>query len=68
MQVWVLKLSLSIRLSCFLTCAGQLASILDDAEKVRVEKLTLQFLNQPSSWKILSDSQKRQVLNTLSFK
>ena len=51
----------------FLTSLGQLASTLDEIEKTRVEKLTLQFLNRHSyfsrTWKMLSDSQKRQVSN-----
>ena len=51
----------------FLTSLGQLASTLDEIEKTRVEKLTLQFLNRHSyfsrTWKMLSDSQKRQVPN-----
>ena len=48
---------------------GQLASTLDEVEKIRVEKLALQFLNQHHyflrMWKMLSDSQKRQVLNII---
>ena len=47
----------------------QLTSTLDDIEKMRVKKLTLQFLNQHSYFlgtsKILSDLQKRQVLNII---
>ena len=53
----------------FLTSLGQLAGTLDEIEKMRVEKLTLQFLNQHSyftrTWKMLSDSQNRQVLNII---
>ena len=53
----------------FLTSLGQLASTLDEVEKMQVEKLTYQFLDQHSyfsrTWKTLSDSQKRQVLNII---
>ena len=45
----------------FLTSLDKLASTLDDAEKVRVEKLTLQFWNQhcyfSRTWKMLNDQQ-----------
>ena len=41
----------------FSTSLGKLASTLDDDEKTRVEKLTLQFLNQHCyfswTWKVL---------------
>ena len=47
----------------------QLASTLDEVEKMQVEKLTCQFLDQHSyfsrTWKTLSDSLKRQVLNII---
>ena len=53
----------------FLTSLGQLAGTLDEIEKMRVGKLTLQFLNQHSYFtrtrKMLSDSQNRQVLNII---
>ena len=53
----------------FLTSLGQLAGTLDEIEKMRVGKLILQFLNQHSyftrTWKMLSDSQNRQVLNII---
>ena len=53
----------------FLTSLGLLAGTLDEIEKMRVGKLTLQFLNQHSyftrTWKMLSDSQNRQVLNII---
>ena len=51
----------------FLISLGELAGTLDDVEKVRVEKLTLQLLNQHSyfsrTWKMLNDQQKRKVLD-----
>ena len=60
-------------MKCFLTSLGQLASTLDDVEKKRIEKLTLQFLNQHSyfsqTWNMLDSSQKRAVLDiTVSAK
>ena len=55
-----------LRLNFFL---GKIASTLDDVEKVQVEKLTLQFLNQQSyfsrTWKMLNDQQKRKVLDII---
>ena len=48
---------------------GQLASTLNKIEKMIIEKLKLQFLNQHSyfswMWKMLSDTQKRQVLDII---
>ena len=53
----------------FLTSLGKLASTLDEAEKARVEKLTLQFLNRHSyfsrTWKMLNDSQKANILDII---
>ena len=53
----------------FLTSLGKLASTLDEAEKARVEKLTLPFLNRHSyfsrTWKMLNDSQKTKVLDII---
>ena len=53
----------------FLTILEQLASTLDDVEKARVEKLTLQLLNQHScfsqTWRILNESQKRKILDII---
>ena len=53
----------------FLTSVGQLAGTLNEIEKMRVEKLTLQFFNQHSYFsrmrKMLSDLQKRQGLNII---
>ena len=34
----------------YLSSLGSLASTLDDVEKMRIEKLTLQFLNQHDSF------------------
>ena len=54
----------------FLASLGQLASTLEEVEKARVEKLTLPFLNQYSyfsqTWRMLSESQKREVLNIIA--
>ena len=40
----------------FLTSSGQLASTLDDVEKKRVEKLTIQFLKQQSYFSQFGDN------------
>ena len=54
----------------FLTSLGQLASTMDEVEKTKVEKLTLQFLNQheyfSQTWKLLSESEKKQVLDIIA--
>ena len=48
---------------------GSLASTLDNLEKMRVEKLTLQFLNQydyfSKTWLLLDFNQKRNVLGII---
>ena len=53
----------------FLTTLGQLASTLNEDEKARVEKLTIQFLNQHSYfsrvWKMLSETETREVLDII---
>ena len=52
-----------------LSSLGSFASTLDDVEKMRLEKLTLQFLNQHDYfwriWPLLDFSQKRKVLDTI---
>ena len=54
----------------FLTSSGQLASTLDDVEKKRVEKLTIQFLKQQSYfsqiWRQLKLSEKRGILDIIT--
>ena len=51
----------------YLSSLGSLASTLDNLEKICVEKLTLQFLNQHNyfskTWLLLDFSQKRKVLD-----
>ena len=51
----------------FLTSLGQLVSTLDEVEKARLKKLTLQFLNQHSyfsrTWRILNEWQKGKLLD-----
>ena len=51
----------------YLSRLGSLASTVDDVEKMRVEKLTIQFLNQhdclSQTWPLLDFSQKRKVLD-----
>ena len=53
----------------FLTSLRKFASTLDDVEKTRVEKLTLQYLNHHSyfsrTWKMLNDQQKRKGLDII---
>ena len=53
----------------FFTTLGQLASTLDEVEKARVQKLTIQFLNQHSYfsrvWKMLSETGTREVLDII---
>ena len=53
----------------FLTSLEKVASTLDDVEKVRVEKLALQILNQHSyfsrTWKMLNDQERRKVLDII---
>ena len=53
----------------FLTSLGQLASTLDEVEKAQVEKLTVQFLNQPRYfsrvWRMLSEPETREVLDII---
>ena len=50
----------------YLSSLGSLGSTLDDVEKKRVEKLTLQFLNQhdylSQLWLLLDFDQRRKVL------
>ena len=47
----------------FLTSLGQLTSTMDEVEKTKVEKLTLQFLNQHAylsqTWKFLGELEKK---------
>ena len=54
----------------FLTSLGQLASTMDEIEKTKVEKLTLQFLNHYEyfwqTWQLLSESEKKQVLDIIA--
>ena len=53
----------------FLTSLGQLASTLDEVEKKRVEKLTIQFLKQHSYfsqvWKKLKLPKKKEILDII---
>ena len=44
------QIELTDRIKYFLTNLGKLASTLDDVEKTRVKKLTLQFCNEHSSF------------------
>ena len=54
----------------FLTSLGQLAITMDEVEKTKVEKLTIQFLNQheyfSQTWKLFSESEKKQVLDIIA--
>ena len=53
----------------YLSTLGSLATTLDDIEKMRMEKLTLHFLNQhhyfSQIWPLLHFDQKRKVLDII---
>ena len=54
----------------YLSSLGSLASTLDDIEKMRVKKLTLEFLNQHNYfsqiWSLLDFNQIRKVLDIIA--